>query len=438
MLRIRTVVAAFCLTGALLLPASPAGATTKPFSLVVSPSSFSPGSTVTATATLTNLTSQQQLGSANITAPAGFVVTAASVPAPAAATVSGSTVQVRNASLAPNQSLAVSITVTAPCTAVNASWSVIAKQSNDFNGPPGNNLDLSSSASSLSASVSSACVLRFATQPQSARTGQVLSGTAYTPSGPPVAVQVTDGSGNVVDSSAAITVQIGPTSTGTGTLSGTKTVNAVHGAASFGNLSINQSGAYVLRATSPGITSATSTPFRIDDIAVVCNSGLDCSGSINSRNLGASVTAFSGGLTPGGDFLTFSLDNGPAPDCPGYTELSPDWVVLDATSPTRTKTATLTIPKQLMNATANNGASFLQLCFGSPAAFTTKPGTPLVTLNVDVDGDGVPDNWYEGLLPDCGSSFPPPCVSSRNKTGSGDGVIVANLPAGSADPHMRG
>jgi hypothetical protein len=438
MLRIRTGAFAICLSCALLVLAAPAGAANKPFSLVVSPSNFSAGSSVTATATLTNLTDQQQLGSANITAPAGFIVTGASAPAPATATMSGSTVQLRNASLAPHQSLAVSITVAVPCSATNAAWSVIAKQSNDFNGPPGNNLDLNSAASALSATVSSGCVLRFGTQPQSARSGQALSGTAYTPTGPPITVEVTDGAGHLIDSSAAITVQLGPTSTGTGTLSGTKTVNAVHGVASFGDLSINASGAYVLLATSPGITSATSTPFRIDDIAVICTSGLDCSGSISSRNLSASVTAFSGGPSSGGDFLTFSLDNGPTLDCPGYTELSPDWVVLDATSPTRTKSATLTIPKRLMNATTNNGASFLEMCFGSPSPFTTKPGTPLVTLHVDVDGDGVPDNWYEGLLPDCGSSFPPPCVSARKKTGSGDGVIVANLPAGSADPHMRG
>jgi hypothetical protein len=438
-LRPRSLLVALLACAAICAVAAPAGAATKPFSLAISPASFAAGATVTAGATLTDLTDQQQLGSANITAPSGFTVVSASVPGPATAAVSGSVVQLRNLALQPHQSVTLSIVVKAPCAATSSSWSVIAKQSNDFNGPPGNAMNLDPGASSLSASVASGCALRFFTQPHRARTSDTISGSDYSPAGSAVAVEMIDGSGHrVTSSSASITMQLGPSSTGLGALSGTKTVSAVNGLASFSTLSIDDAGAYTLLATSPGATPATSTPFRIDDVAVSCTPGVDCSGSISSRNLSANVTAFSGGLTSGSDFLTFSLDNGPVLDCAGYTEMSPDWVVVEATSSARTKSATLIIPKRLMNAVANNGASFIEMCFGAPEPFTVKPGTTRTVLNVDVDGDGVLDNWYEGLLPDCSPGFPPPCVSSRKKTGSGDGVITATLPASGADPHMRG
>jgi hypothetical protein len=71
-----------------------------------------------------------------------------------------------------------------------------------------------------------------------------------------------------------------------------------------------------------------------------------------------------------------------------------------------------------MNAQPNDGAPFLQTCFGAPHTFATRPGSTLT--GVDTDGKGANDFFY-GLLPDCGGR---PCVSSRNKTKAGDGVIV--------------
>src|SRR6185295_7896803 len=51
---------------------------------------------------------------------------------------------------------------------------------------------------------------------------------------------------------------------GNGTLSGTNTVNAVSGVATFSNLSIDKSGTgYTLLATSSSLTAATSATFNI-------------------------------------------------------------------------------------------------------------------------------------------------------------------------------
>jgi hypothetical protein len=82
---------------------------------------------------------------------------------------------------------------------------------------------------------------------------------------PAITVAVEDASGNIVTtSSASITIAIGTNPPGNGTLSGTKTVNASSGIATFSNLSINKTGTgYTLTVTSTGLTGATSITFNI-------------------------------------------------------------------------------------------------------------------------------------------------------------------------------
>lgn len=55
--------------------------------------------------------------------------------------------------------------------------------------------------------------------------------------------------------------------TGTGTLAGTVTVNAVNGVATFTTLQLNGSGAHTLTFSSTGLTSATSTSIGCDAVA---------------------------------------------------------------------------------------------------------------------------------------------------------------------------
>ena len=98
--------------------------------------------------------------------------------------------------------------------------------------------------------------LAFAQQP-----GNTVAGATIAPA---VTVQIQDAAGTLVTSStAAVTLAIG-TNPGGGTLSGTVTVNAVGGVATFSNLSINNVGTgYTLAATSSGLTGATSNTFNI-------------------------------------------------------------------------------------------------------------------------------------------------------------------------------
>jgi hypothetical protein len=415
--------------GVTILQAAPAGAATKPFSMVVSPAAVAGSQTTTFSATLTNRTGQQQLGSADITVPSAFTTISASVAGPATVTLSGNVVHLRNAGLAPGESIAVSVTAAVPCATATYAWSVIAKQANDFNGPPGNDLTLDQAASSLTTTVEGGCALRFVAgrQPAAARVNQTISALPYQP-GPSVQVEVIDGAGQrVTTSTASITVALGP-STGTGTLHGTLTVSASAGVASFGNLSIDAPGMYTLRATSAGLSAATSSTFRVDQVAVACIEDVTCSATIANGSTTFDVTASGNAGTDAG-FLVLDNGVGVAIDCAGYTELTATPTVIEG--PDRAKTVRSTIDKSVMNAQPNNGASSLQMCFGAPYTFATRPGSTLT--GVDTNGDSVDDFFY-GLLPDCGTA---PCVSSRKKTNAGDGVITTQAPGGTQDPAYR-
>ncbi|HEX5631882.1 MAG TPA: putative Ig domain-containing protein, partial [Gemmatimonadales bacterium] len=80
---------------------------------------------------------------------------------------------------------------------------------------------------------------------------------------PVVSVEVQDAGGNRTTSTAPVTMAIGSGSGGT--LSGTTTVNAVSGLATFNDLSITVTspGTFTLAASSPGLEGATSTAFNV-------------------------------------------------------------------------------------------------------------------------------------------------------------------------------
>lgn len=95
--------------------------------------------------------------------------------------------------------------------------------------------------------------LVFATTPFTTRANAVLN--------PAPVVQLGDGFGNVdATFNGLITVTV---ASGPGTLSGTTTLTASAGAATFGALALNRTGAHTLQASAPGYTSATSTAFHI-------------------------------------------------------------------------------------------------------------------------------------------------------------------------------
>src|SRR5262249_45355541 len=115
-------------------------------------------------------------------------------------------------------------------------------------------------SSAFNVSPAAAAKLAFTAQPTNAIAGASIS--------PSVQGTVQGAFSNTVTSSTAnVTVAIG-TNPGGGTLSGTTTVAAVAGIATFSNLSIDKVGnGYTLTAASAPLTGATSTAFNISHAA---------------------------------------------------------------------------------------------------------------------------------------------------------------------------
>jgi len=122
---------------------------------------------------------------------------------------------------------------------------------------------------------------------------------------PAVTVQILDASNNLVNSTAAVTIGLG-TNPSSGTLTGTKTVSAVGGTATFNNLSIDKLGTgYTLNASGTDLTGAVSNPFNITVNApanIVATAGSAQSAIINSTfatALQAKVTDVNGNPVSG-------------------------------------------------------------------------------------------------------------------------------------------
>ncbi|MEI6606292.1 MAG: glycine-rich domain-containing protein [Verrucomicrobiota bacterium] len=112
------------------------------------------------------------------------------------------------------------------------------------------------SATITTTSPGAANKLAFTTQP-----GGGAAGSAWATQ-PVVTVQ--DANGNTVTGSSASITLVKKSATGTGTLSGTATVAASNGMATFSGLSLDKTGAgYQLSATGDGLTGADSTTFSI-------------------------------------------------------------------------------------------------------------------------------------------------------------------------------
>ncbi|HEX8453305.1 MAG TPA: Ig-like domain-containing protein [Longimicrobium sp.] len=115
---------------------------------------------------------------------------------------------------------------------------------------------MSGTSGDITTKVGAAAKLGFVQQPSN-----TVAGASITPA---VTVAIQDANGNTVTTATDnVTIAIG-NNPASGTLSGTATVAAVNGIATFSDLSINKAGAgYTLAASSGSLTGATSGPFDI-------------------------------------------------------------------------------------------------------------------------------------------------------------------------------
>lgn len=373
-----------------------ASTSTKFYSASIAPATATAGTAAAQfTLTLTNTTgSTQTLGSANFTAPPAWTISApaagASVPAASdegknwTVTNAANVIQFRAATstdaLSPGHSVSATVTTSIPCTAVGtATWTTQAKQSNSFNGPPGNDFVRTGAdpTVTVSAGVGSLASLVFAP------VGRQAAGTPFQ-----VTVTAEDACGFTKTDYQ-----------GGATLGGNLTGSPSYGAFSWLNgvgtatvtASDSQAGA-VLTATD-GAVSGSSNSFDVFD--AICSANTLCQAgnsttqvsTLVDSNTPATMALMLG--TPGAQFTC----NGSAHNAVGSL------VTLDPSSYAgSTYLVTLRYSKSVAPGT---GVANFIVCLGKSSTFTQ--------------------------LSPCSNKNPAPCIDSRNRNGVGDLVIVLRL-----------
>jgi hypothetical protein len=399
-----------------------AGATVTPkrFTMVVAPATVGAGSTTAFSVTFANQSSVQ-LGAINLHVPPPLVITAVSSPRGTWSLAGfGKNVQFRNLSLPAGQSFTATVTAKAPCADSYLTWTVMARQGNNYSGAT---FGLNAGSSAKTTTITGACHLEFTDsgQPTNAHPDETITSTPFDTGGGPVEVEALDGLNNQLLVSIPITVAIGA-NPGPGMLSGTTLVTSSGGVADYSDLSIDTPGIdYTLIASSPGYVSGESATFTIAMLDVSCEPNVDCIGTLEDDTTSATVNAMA---DPFATDLLMSLVPG-GPDCQGgdgdYEESS-STVIFSVTGGTRVKQVSITIDSGTLPIEGFDPSFRYQVCYESPTPFTDRFGAE----NVNV-----------GLLPDCDSEFPEstaPCLLSKSFEGS---VVTVTFLAPSGDPKGR-
>lgn len=377
------------------------------------------GQSVDLAITLTNrVDSQQSLGSANVTIPAGYTpvaldsVTTSPVAhdwSNSSLDVPGGLVKLRNVgpsnsnALAPGESVTAVVTVITECTPnTTKQWVTHAKQSNDFSGT-GNDFNLVGSYPTDTVKIGCPYHLAFAQQPTATTAGQTIDG-ALLPAG--VTVDILDSADQLVTiATNPVAMAIG-TNPSSGTLFGTTPVNASGGVATFSDLAIDLAGSgYTLAASSAGITSATSASFDITGVATKCGHDPTCKDATGSKATPSDPTVGTADVpvtSCSGDVCFLSLDESTGSFC--------------------------------------NGSCIANTLIFAPPSNIDGVGT--VTIEIyktylpgNLSSVGVyklnPDGSVQ-LLSDCGNGVTAPCVSGRTHVNSGNGLFTISV--GPNDP----
>jgi hypothetical protein len=402
----------------------------KPFVMDVAPVSEFAGVTDNAyTVTLTNNTTTQQLGSANVTIPAAFTV----VSGPSLGTLApGNVLELRNLGLPPGGSVTVTLGLRMPCVAGSYDWGVEAKQSNDFSGPPGNTLGPVSG--NRTTTVQGTCKLRFVNQPASAERTAHITAVAFQPDSPSrVTVEAIDGSPSPQRLTwFAGTVELQLVQSGPGALTpDAPSSAAVAGLASYSDLAIDEAGNYNLRATTTaaGFSAGVSETFQVIMVVEPCRPA-----GCRAELAGDDTTSTLLGTPAAGDgFALLSLNLGTRPACAGHTPATSDYYEFGLSGVAADKTIVAGFDKGAVKRAG--GLSKLEICFAAPQWFAAKtlPAAPF-----DYDGDaGNGAEGFVGLLPDCAASPAGPCVLGRSPTGAGGAELRFFVSAAWGDPRYN-
>jgi YVTN family beta-propeller protein len=175
----------------------------------------------------------------------------------------------------------------------------------------GTGYTLTANATGLSQATSATFAITPGTATQLAFTVQPVTTTAGAAITPAVQVTARDAQGNTATSfSGTVTVAIG-TNPGSGSLSGTASLAAVGGVATFPGLSIDRTGTgYTLTASATGVSQATSAPFdvtpgpatqlafTVQPVTTTAGAALTPAVQVTARDAqGNTATSFSGTVT---------------------------------------------------------------------------------------------------------------------------------------------
>jgi CSLREA domain-containing protein len=205
--------------------------------------------------------------------------------------------------------------------------------------------------------------LEFLQQPTDTAAGSTIT--------PAVTVQIKDQSGNLTSSTASVSIAIGSNPSG-GTLSGTTTVAAINGTATFNDLSINYAGTgYTLTASSGSLTGATSSAFNVTCLGPQTVTNTNDSGTGSLRDAIANACA--------GDPIDFNIP-GPAPHIIGLTS------------------GELTIDKNVTITGPGLDVVTVQRTSGSFRIFTINPGKTVAISGLTISNGNAPGDDGGGIV----------------------------------------
>ena len=339
--------------------------------------------------------------------------------------------------------MTVTFTAEAPCvpSPPNYTWSIIAKQSNNFSGPPGNNFITPPTFPGLSTTVTGSCSLRWLTQPSHAQTSTAITNTPYDAAFPPtggpsirVEVQSAPYGGTlpttrVAFSSDAVMLEIGDDFSGLSPdLEGTTEDAAENGVAEFDpGPEITQPGPnYTLLATNPIMVSGESEPFNVSDAVcqTPCITEETQAGGTRARVDASNIPANGFiGASVGINIEGFECTPNPSPNTQVVSVFP---LLANPASP-----GTMVILTTFSLGILDRPASQVRACLASAIAFTQADGTPSVPTTIG----GVTLNV--GVPPDCDNQTPvPPCFFPNQRNNQTNQLTIRLLVAGD-DPHKR-
>ncbi|MBD65170.1 MAG: hypothetical protein CME62_08185 [Halobacteriovoraceae bacterium] len=152
--------------------------------------------------------------------------------------------------------------------------------------------------------------LSFTTQPSDALAGEVNN--------PDIIVEVQDSTGNLVPTASDDITLSFSNNAGSGTLSGTLTVSAVNGVATFNDISIDKAATgYTLAATAPGLSNDISNSFEISantkSQLVFSTQPTDTDqGTIISPDITVEIHDAYGNITADTDTISIAINNNPS------------------------------------------------------------------------------------------------------------------------------